>query len=268
MPAARPYVFDNDDPHATEQHRCLRDLLDPLTSRTLERIGVGPGWRCLDVGGGGGSVAHWLSDRVGPGGEVLVTDIQPGRLVAGGNVTVRLHDVVRDPIAADAFDLAHVRAVLFHLPERDELVGKLVRAVKPGGWLQIDDFDLGHWPGLQFADDQHRAVYERYREALNALFDHAGSELGWGTRISHVMRAEGLTEIDHDVEVGVWRAHTPGADLMYNHTFQLRDRLLAEGLTDTDLADLRTVVRDPNYRAQGFGLHSAWGRRRVERVET
>jgi SAM-dependent methyltransferase len=261
VPADQPYVFDNDDPHATEQHRCLVDMLDPLTNRQLSAIGVAPGWRCLEVGGGGGSTARWLSERVERSGEVVVTDIRPGRLVDGGNLRVRCHDIVRDNLEEDAFDLVHVRAVLFHLPQRDAVVRKLVRAVKPGGWLQIDDFDLSHWPGLQFADDHQQAVYERYRMALNALFEHAGAELGWGARISHSLWAEGLTEIDHDVEVPIWRAHTPGADLMYNHTFQLRDRLLLEGLTEDDLIDLRVVLRDSRYRGQGFGLHSAYGRR-------
>ena len=41
---------------------------DPLTVRYLLRLGVGDGWRCLEVGAGAGSIVRWLSDRVGPNG--------------------------------------------------------------------------------------------------------------------------------------------------------------------------------------------------------
>lgn len=261
MLVEQPYVFDNDDPHAEEQHRCLARLLDPFTTHRLDQLGVDTKWRCLEVGGGGGSVAGWLSGRVGPDGDVLVTDIRPGRLTAGGNIRVRMHDIANDPLEEGAYDLIHARAVLFHLPTRDEIVAKLARALKPGGWLQIDDFDLTHWPGLQFRDDHHQAVYERFRVALNGMFTRAGSQLSWGNRLSHVMRAAGLVDIDHAVEVNLWRAHTPGADLMYNHTLQQRDELMAGGMTEADLVDTRTVLRDPEYRGLSFALHSAQGRR-------
>ena len=48
---------------------------DPLTVRYLLRLGVGGGWRCLEVGAGAGSIVRWLSDRVGPNGSVVAADI-------------------------------------------------------------------------------------------------------------------------------------------------------------------------------------------------
>src|SRR5690348_16766904 len=61
-----------------EQRRRLAALeawFDPGTIRHLEALGVAPGWRCLEVGAGGGSVARWLADRVSPQGHVLATDL-------------------------------------------------------------------------------------------------------------------------------------------------------------------------------------------------
>ncbi len=46
----------------------LEAMFDPVTFEVLARLGVGPGWRCADVAAGGGSVARWLADRVGPPG--------------------------------------------------------------------------------------------------------------------------------------------------------------------------------------------------------
>ena len=51
---------------------------DPATTRCLIAIGVTQGWRCLDVGAGGGSVARWLAERVGPDGSVVAVTSIPG----------------------------------------------------------------------------------------------------------------------------------------------------------------------------------------------
>ena len=71
------YVLDNADEQTSARFAALPRLYDPGTIRHLEQLGVGPGWRCLEVGGGGGSIAAWLSDRVGPTGHVLATDLDP-----------------------------------------------------------------------------------------------------------------------------------------------------------------------------------------------
>ncbi|HZM84459.1 MAG TPA: class I SAM-dependent methyltransferase [Candidatus Limnocylindrales bacterium] len=44
--------------------------------------------------------------------------------------------------AIAAFDVIHARAVLTHLPERDEVLARLVAALRPGGWLLIEDVDI------------------------------------------------------------------------------------------------------------------------------
>ncbi|MDQ6907521.1 MAG: SAM-dependent methyltransferase, partial [Chloroflexota bacterium] len=76
------YIFDNAAEQPTAQRfASLETLYDPRTIRFLEATGVGSGWHCLEVGGGSGSIATWLADRVGDTGHVLVTDIDPRFLV-------------------------------------------------------------------------------------------------------------------------------------------------------------------------------------------
>ena len=76
------YLFANAAAPAAERLVSLETLYDPWTIRHLELTGVGAGWQCLEVGGGGGSIAAWLARRVGPSGRVLVTDIDPRFLAA------------------------------------------------------------------------------------------------------------------------------------------------------------------------------------------
>jgi hypothetical protein len=45
--------------------RNIQQASDSFTIKHLEAIGIGQGWRCLEIGAGGGSIAGWLGDRVG-----------------------------------------------------------------------------------------------------------------------------------------------------------------------------------------------------------
>ena len=54
----------------------LEQKLDAGTIHHLETLGVGPRWRCWEVGAGGGSIAAWLCRRVGDDGHVLATDLE------------------------------------------------------------------------------------------------------------------------------------------------------------------------------------------------
>ena len=52
----------------------LEEIFDPYTVRQFDAIGVGAGWRCLDMGAGAGSATRLLAAmrvfrQAGPGGE-------------------------------------------------------------------------------------------------------------------------------------------------------------------------------------------------------
>src|SRR5918911_3842606 len=138
------YVFDQAWQREATRLGSLQALLAPATQRHLAARGVGPGWRCLEVGAGAGSIACWLADRVGPGGHVVATDLDTRFLErhARPNLDVRRHDVVHDPLETDAYDLVHARALLEHLPERDQVLPRLIAALRPGGWLVVEDIDF------------------------------------------------------------------------------------------------------------------------------
>jgi trans-aconitate methyltransferase len=50
------------------------------------------------------------------------------------------HDVTTDAIPSARYDLIHARLVLSHLPQRGDVMQRLVQALRPGGWLVIEDF--------------------------------------------------------------------------------------------------------------------------------
>src|SRR5262244_4089208 len=83
-----------------ERLALLEHNLDPLSQRRLAALGIQPGWRCLEVGAGHGSIARWLAAQVGPQGRVVATDLNPRFLtdLTLPNVEIRRHDIRTDPL--------------------------------------------------------------------------------------------------------------------------------------------------------------------------
>ncbi|MGH3766333.1 MAG: class I SAM-dependent methyltransferase [Pseudonocardiaceae bacterium] len=255
------YVFDNDSVHAQDQHRCLAEMLDPMTTARLAQTGVTDGWHCLEVGAGEGSVASWLAQRVAPSGSVLATDIQPSSIPARAGLEVIRHDIVHDPLPEAAFDLISARLVLRNLPQRRAVLDRLVRALRPGGWLQLDEFDITYSPGLLMPDPPARALYETFLAAKATLFDTAGADGAWGQHAAQAMLDAGLVDIDPVPHLELWHAGSAGVGLLIHHTFHLRERFIAAGMTDRQLADVRTLLADPTFRASSCVIYSVQGRR-------
>ncbi|GLX54168.1 methyltransferase [Streptomyces hygroscopicus subsp. hygroscopicus] len=260
-PAPARAVFANGTAHSRAQHRCLEDAYDPVTLPRLAAAGVGPGWDCLEIGAGGGSIARWLADRVAPGGSVLATDRDPRDLAPGPGLEVAALDVARDPVPEAAYDLIVARLVLQHVPSREAVLHGLVRALRPGGLLQIDEIDASYEPPLLTPDAAAEALYVRFLRAKTAAMRAAGGDPHWGRRVPGALRAAGLTGIDVHLSIGVRHAHDPGLGLQLNHTRNLRDRLVAQGMTDEELDRVGELMRDPSFRAASSVFYSVQGRR-------
>ncbi|TMA30911.1 MAG: class I SAM-dependent methyltransferase [Deltaproteobacteria bacterium] len=132
------YSFDASWEGERQRLARIEAWLDPHSIRIFEEHGVQPGWRCLDVGAGGGSLTQWLCERVGPRGSVVALDADTRFLdkLGAANLEVRRADVEHEPLPEGEFDLVHTRFLLQHLPERERVLEKLARGLKPGGLLR------------------------------------------------------------------------------------------------------------------------------------
>ncbi|MDI3389888.1 methyltransferase domain-containing protein [Streptomyces sp. B-S-A8] len=255
------YVFDNDSVHSREQHRCLSDAYDTATCARLAETGVTRGWRCLEVGAGSGSVARWLADRVAPDGEVVATDVKPHHIPKRPCLTVLRHDIVEDPLPEAEFDLISTRLVLQHLPERRAVLDKLVRALKPGGRLQIEEFDTSYESPLLTPDAESARLYRAFLDAKCAVLRTGGGDPEWGRQVPAAMRAAGLVDIDPRPRIDLRAAGSPALRLQLHHTHHLQEGLLAAGLTREQLHRVRALMEDPSFSAVSSVLYSVQGRR-------
>ncbi|MFG2902261.1 class I SAM-dependent methyltransferase [Streptomyces zaomyceticus] len=113
---------------------------DDITMARLRALGAGPGWRCLDVGAGTGTVSRRLLEEAGVTG-VLAVD-RDVRFLLERPVTgldVLEADITDPDFAPGRFRLVHARFVLMHLPGRERLITRLAELVEPGGVLVLSD---------------------------------------------------------------------------------------------------------------------------------
>jgi SAM-dependent methyltransferase len=257
------YRFD----HGWREERArlarIEQAFDPWTIRSVEETKPQPGWRCLEIGGGGGSIAEWLCGRVGPTGHVVATDLETKFLEAieASNLQVRRHDVVTDPLEEGQYDLIHSRAVLEHLPDRDAIVPRLVGALRPGGWLTLESGDLStvRMVGGKPADA------EFFNEAFATMVEFSqtfGAEMSYGRRLGTALRSAGLERVVVEGYITEWRPDHPVASL-YDLTFQrLRGPALRGGvISEADLNRLFSMLRSPELHALSHIVYAARGQR-------
>ncbi len=262
------YIFENAGQPTSQRFTSLETLYDPWTIRHLEATGIGPGWQCWEVGGGGGSIAAWLAERCGQAGQVLVTDIDPRFLVespllAHAPIEIRRHDIGADPLPAQPFDLIHARLVLVHVPARELALERMVTALKPGGWLIVEDFDAtlidrsypttnaGAW-----------ALFQKMHVAQDRLMAARGVDLAWGRSLYRQLRARGLIDVGMEGHLAVWDGGSLGARLNTANFQQIREEVAGAGLiTHEEIAHVLTLLDDPDFAISAPVMFTAWGRR-------
>jgi SAM-dependent methyltransferase len=253
------YVFGGNEVARLE---AVEELLDPGSKRLLAEAGMGPGTRFLEVGAGGGSIASWASELVGPSGRVVATDVDVRFLAPlrqAENIEVREHDVVHDALEEGSFDVVHARLVLEHVAQRDAVVANLARAVRPGGWLVLEDVDyVSGVPVSKLGAEEHAHTQSvRLREFARAGVDHH-----FGRALPALLRECGMTDVGNEGRVWVMEGGSPAARWFRLSMIHLRDRLTRTGdVSDAQVDRMLDLFEDPDWSAFTPIFLAAWGRR-------
>jgi SAM-dependent methyltransferase len=246
---------------ARERLSLLEAWLDPWTIRILGKIGVGEGWRCLEIAAGGGSIAEWLCRQVGGSGHVVATDLEPRLLEAinASNMEVWRHDILRERLPEGAYDLVHGRALLGFLPRPAEAIGKMAAALKPGGWLLVESGDsVSAIPDPSMTPGA-TALSKKGRDALLSLLHYDGE---YGRRLYHDVSTKGIGDLQAEGFVSMQIGGTPSARCWKISLEQVQDQILEAGLlTSMELEDYRSLLESPEYRWFTPMMMSVWGRR-------
>lgn len=112
----------------------------PLAT-ALERLGVGEGWRCVDVGAGGSDVSVALAEVVGRTGRVYAVDNDPrardavAKAAAAHAQVLAITQAGEDLLLPEPVDLAFCRFLLMHVVEPAAVLTRMANAVRSGGWV-------------------------------------------------------------------------------------------------------------------------------------
>ncbi len=252
--------------HARLQFQAVE--LEQRSRAHLERAGVQPGWRVIDVGCGPQGVLHVLADQVGPTGTVVGLERDP-RLVAlarafvaeqgFSNVEIIAGDARATGLPRGSFDLVHERLVLVNVPEPEQILAEMVALARPGGVIAVWEVDYVSW----LCYPAH-PVWTRIMEAMQAVSLQDGQDCFIGRRLAGLMRAAGLVEVKQEVSVSEWPVGHPRRMQIIQFMENIREKVVARGFfSDAELTDLlvslRSHLEDPEtfeLSLVGFG---AWG---------
>jgi SAM-dependent methyltransferase len=259
------YAFGNARAVQRERLRTLESLLDEGTIKHLQARGVDDGWRCLEAGAGGGSIAAWLCRQVAPRGSVLATDLDTTVLseLSYPNLEIQVHDVLADDLPDGAFDLVHLRLLLAWLPDPQGALRRLIAALRPGGLLVAEEMDFVSAVPDPRLSVESRVLIARAVQAHNAvLAQQHGFDPFYGRRLVGDLEDAGLTDIGGEGRAAVWRGGGPGGTIWRLTLAQLREPIIAAGImTSADLDAIFALCDDPRLRVLSQITMAGWGRR-------
>jgi ubiquinone/menaquinone biosynthesis C-methylase UbiE len=263
------YVLRGGDQGA-ERLRLLARVKWPTTKALLRRVELKRGMSCLDAGCGIGAVTLQIARRVGPAGQVVGIDVDERCLALARQEAVRRnrHAVFRAERVTDlreeaAYDLVYGRFLLTHLPEPGRALERLVRALRPGGQVVVEDVDFtGHfcYPACP--------AFERYVTLYQRVVRAKGGDADIGPRLPGLV-------LDAGAEAVRWRVIQPvfqrglGKRIAPVTMEHVREAVVAAGLaTEAEVtaivSELNAFVRRPRTILSLPRIFQVWGRRPSE----
>jgi SAM-dependent methyltransferase len=149
----------------------------------LDRLGLREGWRCVDVGAGGGDVSVALAEIVGRDGRIYAVDSDPAArdqvaaAAAASAQVVAITQTGEDLLLPEAVDLAFCRFLLLHVHDPLKVLARMGQSVRPRGWVVAQEpiTTAGRIDGAPFSmpDARHPDI----GALLPALARQAGLEV-------------------------------------------------------------------------------------------
>lgn len=166
------------DSYSAGHLRGLSASFDEATISLLDAIGVSPGWRCLEVGAGSGSIAIAIQSRAG---SVIALDKDAQHLrayetktftVVESTIEQALAHPSEHGLSAHRFDFIHARFVLDHTHRPNEVVEGLFRLLQPGGAIVLEEFDSVTFVEPVDPSDARNRIHSSVVRAVESAYPH------------------------------------------------------------------------------------------------
>jgi SAM-dependent methyltransferase len=225
------YVYDQGFADERARISGMEALWDPGSRALLDELGIGSGWKCLEVGAGGGSMVAWMAER---GAHVTAIDIDTRFIesLASDAIEVRRVDLRADELPQAEFDLVHARLVLEHLSDRTQILQRLAATLRPGGWIVIEDYD---WSCFGFEGDD--PGMNKVTEAIMGFMQQAGFERDYGRRVVDEIADAGFTDVRGEGRARIIDSTSPGFDFFRLSFESLKGAVVDAGLLSAEEAE-------------------------------
>ena len=223
-----------DQPSELERLRLQSLVWEPTGRHLLTQLENASGGRTLGVGCVALGWLRILSERVGPSGRVIGSDIDESLLKTWFRTGHRRRVLRWRLLEPQSFDVVHARYQIAPLGRGREQVASHRRLLRPGGSLVLEEWDLGSW---RFNPPAPAA--ERLIRLLSETFADLGGEAGRG--LPELLQGIGIEEPEIDAHVFALKPGHPYLRLPLQFSVALESRLL-ETLTEDELASLRRAA--------------------------
>lgn len=243
-----------------EQQRLalMSALLDPVERAHIARLGVCPGWRCLELGSGNGSIAQNLAERVAPTGHVVASDIDLSYIadLQVPCLEIRQIDVVNDVIEKGSYDFVVARALLHHLKSANQALERMVTALKPGGALLSIEPDM--LPSTVAEPDSMKMFWQGWLK----WSVEAGIDYFVGGKVPAWLDSLGLEDVAGEGHTAQFNGRSDWATYWAETMRELAPALMKSGyITEKTLGDFHAHYQDPHYWTSVMTFTANWGRK-------
>ncbi len=222
----------------------LSGVLKESTQELIERDGSIAGKRFLDIGCGGGHVALMVAEKVGADGFVSAIDFDEEiiKLARQDAAAKNLKNISFSVQSTDAlsdhnsYDIVYARFLLSHLKNPVAVLGKMVRALVPGGRLIVEDIDFsGHYcyPSCR--------SFNAYVSLFQAAARNNGHDADIGLSLFEKLQSCGLQEVRYDVKQPVFNTGD-GKWMAYVTMDKIKNTLLTQQLVSS--AEVNAILRE------------------------
>jgi len=142
-----------------------------------------------------------------------------------------------------------------HLAQRDQVLPRLVAALKPGGWLVLEESDT--FPLAPTSSGPCARVWEVFVRLLEA----AGANGRWARGLPGYLQQHGLVDLGAEAAVQVFSGGSPLAEFWQLSWSQLSGPLLSAGLGEDEFTAAKGLLQEPHLWFTGPATIAAWGRK-------
>jgi SAM-dependent methyltransferase len=269
--SADPVVYSlGSSPSERDRLRRQSGELRDHSALLLDRVGIGEGWRAIDLACGPSGILDLLADRVGPAGHVVGLDFEPANVALAREFAAERHLANVEVIQADArqtgfpsasYDLVHARTLLVNMPDPAAAVAEMVRLARPGGWVAVLEPDVGG--SVCYPPDP---AWDRLTQIFLNAQEVDGADTFIGRRVPELLRRAGLADIGVEAKADIYPAGNSRRTIRADLVRSMRPKILAAGIaSERELDEVDQAVRerlsDPDTLMLPHLLFLAWGRK-------